>query len=167
MSTMTGPDGNVFVAWISRVLFGLAGAALIAFAVALVVYGIVGVLKPAQRLDFAMLDAIGYVVISIAVFDVAKYLIEEEVMREREMRRAGETRQSLTRFVATIIIATLLEAIVIVFKTARDQVPQLIYPVLLVFAGVALMVGLGVFQRLSARVEREADEQARDEPARG
>jgi hypothetical protein len=126
-----------------------------------------GVVKPAQRLDFAMLDAIGYVVISIAVFDVAKYLIEEEVMREREMRRAGETGQSLTRFVATIIIATLLEAIVITFKTARDQVPQLIYPVLLVFAGVALMVGLGVFQRLIARVEREADEQARDEPARG
>jgi hypothetical protein len=66
MSIMTGPDGNMFVAWISRVLFGLAGAALIAFAVALVDYGIMGVVKPAQRLDFAMLDAIGYVVISIA-----------------------------------------------------------------------------------------------------
>jgi hypothetical protein len=106
-------------------------------------------------------------VISIAVFDVAKYLIEEEVLREREMRRAGETRQSLTRFVATIIIATLLEAIVITFRTARDQVPLLIYPVLLLISGVALMVGLGVFQRLSSSVEREAGEKARDKPASG
>jgi hypothetical protein len=162
---MKGRDGHEIVAWISRTLFGFAGAALIAFAVALVAYGMMGVVRPTQRLDFAVLDAIGYVVISIAVFDVAKYLIEEEVMREREMRRAGETRQSLTRFVATIIIATLLEAIVITFRTTHDQVPLLIYPVLLVFAGVALMVGLGVFQRLSARVEREAGEKARDEPA--
>lgn len=136
-----------------------------AMAATLVVYGAFAVIRPTQPLDLAVLDAIGYLVIAIAVFDVSKYLIEEEVIREREMREAGETRQSLTRFVATIIIATLLEAVVIAFKVARERVSDLgdlIYPTLLIFAGVALMVGLGAYQRLSAAVERVADEEPED-----
>jgi hypothetical protein len=146
------------MALLSRVVFGLAGAGLIALAIGLIGYAAIEIVRPSQRLDFAVLDAIGFVVIAIAVFDVAKYLIEEEVIREREMRRAGETRQSLTRFVATIIIATLLEAIVITFKTARERVEDLIYPAGLLFSGVALIVALGMYQRLSAAVEREAGE---------
>jgi hypothetical protein len=151
------------MAVLSRLIFGLAGTALIALALGLIGYAVVEVATPTQRLDYAVLDSIGFVVIATAVFDVAKYLIEEEVIREREMRRAGETRQSLTRFIATIIIATLLEAIVITFKTARDRIDNLIYPALLLLAGVALIVGLGVFQRLSATVEREAGERTRSE----
>ena len=86
-------------------------------------------------------------------------LAEEEVIREREMRHARETRLSLTRFIATIIIATLLEAVVIAFKVAREQVSDLIYPTLLIFAGVALLVGLGAYQRLSAAVEEAVGEE--------
>ena len=116
------------------------------------------VVLPERRLDFEVLDAIGYLVIAIAVFDVSKYLIEEEVIREREMRHAGEARRSLTRIVATIVIATLLEALVVTFKVARERVSDLVYPALLIFAGVALLVGLGVYQRLSVTVERAAGE---------
>ncbi len=148
------------MAILSRFLFGFAGLVLIVMAVGLIGYGAVGILRPSQRLDFAVLDAVGYVVIAIAVFDVAKYLIEEEVIREREMRRAGEARRSLTRFIATIIIATLLEAIVITFKVSGDRVSDMIYPTFLIFAGVGLMVGLGVYQRLSATVERSVGEEA-------
>lgn len=148
---------------VSRVIFALAGAALIALAVGLIVYVVLEIVRPTQRLDYVVLDSIGFVVIAIAVFDVAKYLIEEEVIREREMRRAGETRQSLTRFIATIIIATLLEAIVLTFKTARDRIDDLVYPTLLLLAGVTLIVALGVFQRLSATVERDAGEGTRRE----
>jgi hypothetical protein len=148
------------MAVLSRVLFGAAGLVLAMMAAGLVGYAALGVIWPQQRLDFAVLDAIGYVVIAIAVFDVSKYLIEEEVIREREMRQAGEARRSLTRFVATIIIATLLEAVVIIFKVARERVSDLIFPTLLIFAGVALLVGLGAFQRLSATVERAMDEEA-------
>ena len=61
---------------LSRYLFGAAGLMLAAMAAALVIYGGFGVIQPTQRLDFAILDAIGYIVIVIAVFDVAKYLIE-------------------------------------------------------------------------------------------
>ncbi len=148
------------MAILSRILFAAAGLMLAAMAAGLIVYAAVGVARPEQRLDFAVLDAIGYLVIAIAVFDVSKYLIEEEVIREREMRHAGEARRSLTRIVATIIIATLLEAIVVTFKVARERVSDLVYPALLIFAGVALLVGLGAYQRLSVTVERATREEA-------
>jgi hypothetical protein len=146
------------MALVSRILFATAGLMLVVMATALIAYAAISVVRPEQRLDFAVLDAIGYIVIAIAVFDVAKYLIEEEVIREREMRRAGEARRSLTRFIATIIIATLLEAVLITFKVARERVGDLIFPAVLTFSGVALLVGLGVYQRLSAAVERSAGE---------
>lgn len=146
------------IAALSRILFGCAGVALIVYSALLIGYGAFGVLRSGQRLDFAVLDAIGYVVIAIAVFDVAKYLVEEEVIREREMRQAGEARRSLTRFVATIIIAILLEATVIAFKSAREHVSDLVYAALLMFAGVALILSLGIFQHLSSKVERAVDE---------
>ena len=103
------------------------------------------------------LIGIGYVVVSIAVFDVAKYLIEEEVMREREMRVASETRRSLTRFISTIAIAVFLEALVMVFRVSQEKISDLVFPKLLLFAGMALVLTLGVYQRLSAMVEVEVE----------
>lgn len=146
------------MATLSRWLFGFAGLMLMGTALTLIAYGAYGILRGNERLDLAVLDAIGYIVISIAVFDVAKYLIEEEVVRPREMREAGETRQRLTRFIATIFIAIMLEAIVTIFKTTRSDVSQLVYPALLIATAVFLLVGLGAYQRLSAVVEHVADE---------
>ena len=57
----------------------------------------------------ALLTAIGYVVIAMAVFDLAKYFVEEEVIRAREMRNPGEARRSLTKFISTISIAVFIE----------------------------------------------------------
>ena len=90
-------------------------------------------------------------VIAVAVFDVAKYLLEEEVVRERELRQVGEVRRSLTRFTSTILIAVLLEAIVLIFKVAEDDISLTVYPTLLLFAGVTMLIGLGAFQRLPPR----------------
>jgi hypothetical protein len=127
----------------------LAGDALIQFITAL--WSGTGVGIPA-------LAGIGYVVVAIAVFDVAKYLIEEEVVRGREMRVASETRKSLTRFISTIAIAIFLEALVMVFRVSQSEVEKLVYPTLLLFTGILLVVGLGVFQRLSATVEQEVED---------
>src|SRR5829696_3703963 len=50
----------------------------------------------------ALLGAIGYVIIAIAVFDVAKFLVEEEVLNRREKQTASDARRSLTKFTSTI-----------------------------------------------------------------
>ena len=81
-------------------------------------------------------------------------------------RHAGEARRSLTKFLSTITIAVFLEAIVLIFDAAKDGGPRMIYPVLLLLGGVALVVGFGVYLRLSAAAEQElggAKGEARDE----
>jgi hypothetical protein len=157
--------------YLSRWWFGAAGAVLVLLATGLVVIGIfqvVATLVAAQTaLPQRLLTAVGYVVIAIAVFDVAKYLLEEEVIRERELRQASEVRRSLTRFTATVLIAVFLEAIVLIFKVAEDDISLIIYPTLLLFAGVAMLLGLGVFQRVAVSVERVASEPAEKRTGKG
>jgi hypothetical protein len=154
----------------SRLWFGLVGGILILLASALVIAGIYQVAmslwRAGQLLNQSLLTAIGYVVIAIAVFDVAKYLLEEEVVRERELRHVGEVRRSLTRFTSTILIAVFLEAIVLIFKMAEDDIALTIYPTLLLFAGVAMLVGLGIFQRMSVHAERATGEHEEEGKAR-
>lgn len=148
--------------FVSRAVFAVAGFILMALALALIVYSVsqvvAGLSGPGEALASTLLDAVGYVIISIAVFDVAKYLFEEEVVRSRELRNASEARRSLTKFISTIAIAVFLEALVMVFQLSKKQVSDMIYPTLLMLTGIALIVGLGVFQRLSATVEKGVSE---------
>ena len=78
--------------------------------------------------------------------------------RGNERRSAAEARRSLTKFLSTIVIALFLEALVVVFKTAREDVSQLTYPTALLIAAVLVLVGLGAFQRFSASVEEKVGE---------
>jgi hypothetical protein len=146
----------------SRIWFGAVGVILIGLASGLVLAGLYQVgaslLRVDQHLNQRLLSAVGYVVIAIAVFDVAKYLIEEEVVRERELRQVGEVRRSLTRFTSTILIAVFLEAIVLIFKVTDEDMALMLYPTLLLFAGVAMLIGLGAFQRFAASAERATGE---------
>nr|WP_240903380.1 GNAT family acetyltransferase [Caulobacter sp. 602-2] len=114
--------------------------------------------NPDQSSAEAVLDVLGYIIVAIAVFDVAKYLFEDEVRRGEEKRSAAEARRSLTKFLSTIVIALFLEALVVVFKTARGDVAQLVYPTLLLVAAVLVLVGLGAYQRFSAAVEEKVGE---------
>lgn len=144
---------------VTRAGFGLASIALMLLALALMVYAGMQVTAAYRQPDIdvgsTLLEAVGYTVIAIAVFDVGKYILEEEAIRAREMRHAGEARRSMTKFISTIAIAVFLESLVAVFEASKEDVRTMIYPTLLLFGGVALVVGLGVYQRLSASVEKE------------
>jgi hypothetical protein len=110
-----------------------------------------------------LLEAVGYVVISIAVFDVAKYFIEEEVIRGREMRLPSEARRSLTKFVSTIIIAVFIEGLVQVFGAAKEGQATVGFEGSLLLIGAVIILGLGGYQWLSASVEERVE--AKDEAA--
>jgi len=139
--------------------FGVTAAMLMALASALALFGVyaaASALLPAHtRTGEELLTSVGYIIIAIAIFEVAKYILEEEVIRARELRHVSEVRRSMTRFVSTIIIVVFLEGIVAVFKVTLDDMQQLVYPALLILVGVAMLTGLGVFQRLAATVERD------------
>ena len=165
---MAGMTLERIMEFLSRFAFASASLVLMAMSFALVIYGVVEVVSVGwsswKDAGGVVLAAIGYVVIAMAVFDVAKYFIEEEVIRGREMRDAGEARRSLTKFVSTIAIAVFIEGLVIVFQASKDDLPTMLYPTALLLTAILIVVGLGVFQRLSAEVEDklEATRRARE-----
>jgi hypothetical protein len=150
---------------LSRVSFAAASALLMLLALTLVVYGALDLIASLstswQESGNAILTAIGYVVIAIAVFDVAKYFIEEEVIRGRELRVAAEARRSLTKFISTISIAVFIEGVVIVFQVSKQEVEKMLYPTALLVTAILIVLGLGAYQRLSAEVERQTEQKDR------
>jgi hypothetical protein len=43
---------------------------------------------------------------------------------------------------------------VTVFRASKDNIEQMLYPTALLLTAILIVVGLGVFQRMSAEVER-------------
>ena len=140
------PDGSFD--FISRAIFGIAATVLALFALVLAgsaVFDFIVAAWSRQHLGISALNGIGYVVVAIAVFDVAKYLIEEEVVRGRELRVASEARRRAANpFDASI--------------HCQENVEQLFYPTFLLIAAILLVLGLGVYQRLSVAVEKQVDD---------
>ena len=147
---------------LSRIAFASASLVLMAMSFALVVYSVVEIIAVGSSswkdAGGAMLSAIGHVVIALAVFDVAKYFVQEEVIRGREMRSASEARRSLTKFVSTIAIAVFVEGLVTVFQASKENLSDMVYPTALLFTAILIVIGLGVYQRLSADVEEMVGE---------
>jgi putative Mn2+ efflux pump MntP len=142
----------------SRWVFAAMALVLVLFSVLMTAYGIgetIYALYDWREFGFAVLRGVGYIVVAIAVFEVAKYIVEEELVRERELRSPGEARRSLTKFISTISIAVFLEALVTVFRVSHTNVADLIYPAIMMLTAITLVIGLGVFQRLSATVESQ------------
>ena len=104
----------------SRVTFGIVSAMLMLLALALVAFGALELIAELKKSwhegGNALLTAIGYVVIAIAVFDVAKYFVEEEVIRRPGTLTASEARRSLAKFISTIVIAVFIEGLASCFR---------------------------------------------------
>ena len=148
---------------LARAVFSVISLVLMILAGGLIVYAGMQLWEvfgaPESDIGSSLLDAVGYTVIAIAVFEVAKYILEEEVLDPTEMRHTGEARRSMTKFISTIAIAVFLEALVTVFEASKErEMEQMLYPTLLLFGGIALVVGLGVYQRLSVSAERESED---------
>jgi len=143
-----------FLEVLSRSVFAVV--AIIMFGLGLVLAGDAVVLfiraaMAGNEMTEAALSGIGYVVVAMATFEIARHLIEEEVVRGRG-RDVADARRSLTRLISTVAVAIFLEALVVVFHAGKENVPQLIYPTLLLVAATLIVVGLGLYQRLTASV---------------
>lgn len=151
---LTLPEPGASMQAVSRVMFAIMALALTACAGGLVILSAWSLFDSKQPLESRALDTVGFLVIAIAVFDVAKYLLEEEVIHGRERRHVSEARRTLTRFVTTVIIAVCLEGVVLAFKVVRGDYTQVMFPAALLMTGLAMLIGLGAFQYLSAKVEQ-------------
>ncbi|SCZ62901.1 hypothetical protein [Thiohalomonas denitrificans] len=97
----------------------------------------------------ALLNAIGLIVIGTAVFDVSKFLLEEEVFSSSGTKSPAKQRETLLKFLVIIAIAVSLESLVFVFDAGTKDITMLIYPTFLLIAAILVVVGLGVYQKLT------------------
>lgn len=102
-----------------------------------------------------MLQSVGTIIISAAIIDVAKYMIEEEVILKKELRNPEEARKTITKIMVIISIAVSIEGLVYVFKAGTKDVTLLLYPACLILVSGLLIVGLGIYQKMSVSAERE------------
>lgn len=139
---------------VSRFLYFIIAIAISSISLLLVAYGFREVvevmLDPTKNIIDHLLDAIGIVVISLALFDVTKYLVEEEVLPKNSRPKTHEDfRLTLIKFLTILSIAVCLEALIFIFRAGKTDVTQLLYPIALLLAGVAVVLSLGVFIRIS------------------
>ena len=155
--------------WLARLLFVAVALALFALAISLVVSGGWQLLRGAfggQVGIYNLMNGVGLLIVSLAIADVAKFVVEENVVRDREMRSPAEALRSLTKFMTIIIIALSLEGVVGIFEAGREKrFEQMFYPTMVMVAAVVALVGLGAFQFLSRRSQREAAAGADDADA--
>jgi hypothetical protein len=101
-----------------------------------------------------MLSSVGAIIISVAILDVAKYMIEEEVLRSKQLHTPKQAREALTKIMVIVSIAVSIEGLIYILKAGATDVRLLIYPALLILASVFMMVGLGVYQKISLQAEK-------------
>lgn len=58
------------------------------------------------------------------------------------------------KFLVIIAVAVSLEALVFVFDAAKENIANLIYPTFLLIAAVFVVVGLGIYQKLTGSGDR-------------
>jgi hypothetical protein len=145
--------------FISAVIYLLASLALI-FASMLMIfrslYDLYVIVAVERVVTKDIIDSISFTIVAIAVFDVGRYILEEEVQRHKELTSLAEVRKTLTRFMVAIAVALSLEGLVGVFDAAVKDPTKLIYPVAVVLCAVVVMLGLGLYQRISVDIERSA-----------
>ena len=137
---------------ISRTVYGLISLSLGIISLAMIVSSLYSIwisLHEQMLFTKALLDAVGFIVIGTAIFDVSRFLMEEEVFKVHGEETSMKQRMILIKFLVIIIIAISLEALVFVFSAAKKDISLLVYPTFLLLTAVMLVIGLGVYQRMT------------------
>lgn len=89
------------------------------------------------------------VTLGLAIFDLGKTILEEEVLLHKDIHHEGSTRRTISRFMSAIVIAVSIESLLLMFKSLLGDASHLNSAVLMLVAAVALLVGLGVYLKLT------------------
>lgn len=90
------------------------------------------------------------VTLGLAIFDLGKTILEEEVLLHKDVHHTGSTRRTISRFMSAIVIAVSIESLLLMFKSLLGDATHLNSAVLMLFAAVALLVGLGAYLKLTS-----------------
>lgn len=138
--------------WIARFVYGLISLCLAVISLTMMAVALWDIwvsFHEKTLLEKALLDAIGLIVIGMAVFDVSKFLLEEEVIHSSGTKSPAKQRETLLKFLVIIAIAVSLEALVFIFDAGKKDISNLIYPTFLLIAAALIVAGLGVYQKMT------------------
>lgn len=138
--------------WIGRFVYGLISISLVFISLTMMgvaVWSILSSILEKTLIVTVLLDAVGLIIIGTAVFDVSNFLLEEEVFGRANVKSPARQRATLIKFLIIIAIAVSLEALMFVFDAGKKDISTLIYPTFLLISAVLIVVGLGVYQKLT------------------
>jgi len=77
-----------------------------------------------------------------------------------------EQTQRLTKFISIISMAVFIEGLVTVVRVSKQKdVEKMIYPTLLLMTAILIVIGLGLYQRLSIAVDQHDEDRANSQMA--
>jgi len=89
------------------------------------------------------------ITLGLAIFDLGKTILEEEVLLHKDIHHTGSTRRTISRFMSAIVIAVSIESLLLMFKSLLSDATHLQNAVWMLIAAVALLVGLGIYLKLT------------------
>jgi hypothetical protein len=89
------------------------------------------------------------ITLGLAIFDLGKTILEEEVLLHKDIHHEGSTRRTISRFMSAIVIAVSIESLLLMFKSLLGDASHLNSAVFMLIAAVALLVGLGIYLKLT------------------
>ena len=150
---------------LSRAAFASTGVSLMFLSFGLVASGaiqlVLALRRSVEETGDALLNAVGYMVVAIAVFDVAKYFLDDRVIHASS-RRLLDERRSTIKLVHTVCIAVFIEGLVLAFQVAKNSTPTVAHPVAFLAIAILVLVGLGIYQKLNARAEQQLEQEDKD-----
>ncbi len=98
------------------------------------------------------------VTLGLAIFDLGKTILEEEVLLHKDIHHNDSTRRTISRFMSAIVIAVSIESLLLMFKSLLGDPAHLNSAVFMLFAAVALLIGLGIYLRLTAEKPKDKNQ---------
>lgn len=113
-----------------------------------------------------IIEAVGLLAAAVVALQIAQTITEEEVVRGSHISAPTRVRRFLSRFFVVVLVALAIEGLVATFKAIREDLSQLLYAGILLFACGVLLAGWGVFirfNRYAEDLEPEAMQEAKRE----
>jgi hypothetical protein len=135
-----------------QTVYAIIGIMLVMIASLLLYYGgkdMYAVVRNHIDEPIKIFGAVILVTLGLAIFDLGKTILEEEVFLHKDIHHEGSMRRTISRFMSAIVIAVSIESLLLMFKSLLGGEDHLNSAVFMLLAAVAMLVGLGVYLKLT------------------
>jgi hypothetical protein len=146
--------------WVPRLLVPAFALFFLSFALIYASSAIIEFIKPILQngdLVGGLVKGLHMGVVALAVYELAQVVHQEKDKGVEPADAVRRIRRGVTRFGSVVFVALVLESLIMVIKySQQDLAGFLFYPVAIIFSASVLLMGLGVFIKLSSTISTEA-----------